>query len=262
LVRGRLNDLVGRIVVGSDGSASALAAIEWAAGEAERRGSSLHVVAHQTRELVLEAAVGADLLVVDAANLQQLLRSTSSAGARRSSCPVIVVRGRVEQPLRRIVVGVDGSNASANALDWAVDEACFHDAELVIVHAWPPTGGGDHSTRSDDLDRSDAQCSVDVSVRHCEKRMERRVSGELIEGDPGVVLTAMSTGADLIAVGSRGRSGFTTLLLGSVAVTVSDCARCPVAIIHPRNRVAQPGRLDSGRGHQRVAYGSSIDYRR
>lgn len=226
-------------MVGFDESASSSAATEWAASEAERRGSALRVAADIA--LSCQGPAGqlsdADLLVVDAASLARWLSSsTSGAGTRRGSCPVIVVRGRIEQPLRRIVVGVDGSNASANALEWAADEACGHDAELVIVHAWTPTGGADRSIRSNDLDRSDAQCFIDVSVRHCEKRMDRAVSGELIDGDAAAVLTAMSDTADLVVVGSRGRSGFRTMLLGSVALSVSDRAGCPVAIIHPRNR--------------------------
>ena len=90
--------------------------------------------------------------------------------------------------------------------------------------------------RGNDLARADAQCIVDLAVRQCEKRTSRAVSGEAIEGDATAVLTTASKDADLLAVGSRGRSGFKTMLFGSVALFVADRASCPVAVIHPRLR--------------------------
>ena len=50
--------------------------------------------------------------------------------SRRTSCPVIALRGQQRQPIRRIAVGIDDSNAAAIALDWAADEAYRHGAEV------------------------------------------------------------------------------------------------------------------------------------
>jgi len=60
------------------------------------------------------------------------------------------------------------------------------------------------------------------------------VVGQLIEGSASEVLIDASRGADLLAVGSRGRSGFKTMLFGSVALFVVEHATCPVAVSHPQ----------------------------
>jgi nucleotide-binding universal stress UspA family protein len=184
-----------------------------------------------------EIRVGAPLdhrLVVGFDVSPSLLGSMMRTGARRSSRPVIVVRGRLRPHLRRIAVGVDGSNAAAAALDWAIAEAERHGAELRVVHAWRRCTGT--SRRNTDLDRADAQCVVDLAVRHCEKRTSVPVSGELIEGEAADVLTAASRQVDLVALGSRGRSGFKTMLFGSVALFVAGHSSCPVAVVHPHVR--------------------------
>jgi nucleotide-binding universal stress UspA family protein len=58
----------------------------------------------------------------------------------------------------------------------------------------------------------------------------------LIEGDAATVLAAASRSADLIVVGSRGSSGFRTMLFGSVTLLLVECAACPVAVIPPQLR--------------------------
>lgn len=272
-----------QLVVGFDGSSTAVATIGWAAAEAARHKASLRVVAcpaappdaddvnigtrrrddvvdavtavrhlypqvsitHlDARDALLDAASGADLLIVgppSSGTAQRcLLGLVPRRAPRRSSCPVIVVRGRHHQPVRRIVVCVDSSNASSTALAWAIDEADLHDAELIVVHAWPRPGGAARSMRRDDLDRADAQCVVDLAVRQAEKRTNRSMRGELIEGEATEVLTAASENADLLAMGSRGRGGFKTMLFGSVALFVAEHAACPVAVIHPRVRSDDP----------------------
>jgi nucleotide-binding universal stress UspA family protein len=185
-----------------------------------------------------EIRVGAPLdhrLVVRFDESPSLLGSMMRTGARRSSRPVIVVRGRLRTHLRRIAVGVDGSNAAAAALDWAIAEAERHGAELRVVHAWRRPCAST-SRRHTDLDRADAQCVVDLAIRHCEKRTSVPVSGELIEGEAAAVLTAASSQVDLLALGSRGRSGFKTMLFGSVALFVAGHSSCPVAVVHPHVR--------------------------
>lgn len=220
-----------------------------AVGAARRRYPDLSIEAASThldpRDALLEEASNADLLIVGASSSgtakRWLFGSVPRTAARRSSCPVIVVRGRDQQPPRRIVVGVDSSNASAAALNWAVDEADRHDAELIVVHAWQRAGGVGRSMRRDDLDRADAQCMVDLAVRQAEKRINRSLRGQLIEGEATAVLLAASETADLLAVGSRGRSGFKTMLFGSAALFVAEHAPCPVAVIHPRIQSRDPG---------------------
>ncbi len=123
----------------------------------------------------------AELLVVGASTSgtarRWLFGSVPRAAARRSSCPVVVLRSCPRPMIGRIVVGVDGSNAAAAALDWAIDEANLHGADLTIVHAWQHPHANDSSMRSNDLRLADARCVVDVAVRYCEERTERSVHG-------------------------------------------------------------------------------------
>jgi nucleotide-binding universal stress UspA family protein len=199
-------------------------------------------IGRDTQNALVDKAASADLLIVGESHLgtttRRLLCSTSGAALRRRSCPVIALRGQQRQPLRRIAVGIDDSNAAATALDWAADEAERQGAELTIVHAWQRTGLAGISLRSIEQGLGAAQRILDDAVDRCEKRMGRTVSSELVDGPPAAALAAASLSADLIAVGSRGSSGFKTMLFGSVARFVLENADCPVAVIHPRVRVA------------------------
>ena len=144
------------------------------------------------------------------------------------------MRGAARQPLRRIVVGIDAAGDDDATLDWAADEAARHAAELVIVHGWQRETGAAHSIRNDELTRSDADTVVALAVRRCRERVRRDVKGDVIEGEPVTVLTASADTADLLVVGSRGRSGYRTLVFGSVTLQVIERAPCPVAVIPPR----------------------------
>ena len=245
-----------RVVVGVDGSMASGPTIRWATVEAAARRASLHVVSfaadgleadgdrRESRDILLDEAASSDLVIVGASTSGAATRwlriCVPRGGSRRSSCPIVVVRGDASQPLRRIVVGIDSPSTPEGVVDWAADEAGHHDAELVIVHAWQPTRQPGHSLRDNDLARADARCVVDLAVRRCETRSTCTVRGELIEGEPADVLSAASRGADLIVVGSRGRSGFITMLFGSVAASIVELADCPVAVIPPRVRSTEP----------------------
>jgi len=238
------------IAVGIDGPADA--PLRWASREARARGCTLRIVdlrcrphaltadpCPDPRETLLVEAAGAELLVVGGAGAgdghRALLASVPPNASRGGPCPIVVVRD--ERPtVGRIVVGVDSSNAASAALDWAIDEANRNGAEIVVVHAWQRRGPADRSVRLGDLRRAEAAGLVDVAVRYCRERTMQTVRGDAPVGDPASVLVAASEGADLVVVGSRGRSGFRTALFGSVALDLADGARCPVVVIHPRLR--------------------------
>lgn len=261
-----------KVIVGFDGSIGAEAAVEWAACEAEQRDVFLrvltcwavppevdfygagrrqadslaaivaatkkrhpHLVVSSSatpmdpRDALIDEAAKADLLVIGSSTIgaarQLLLGSVAKTAARRSPCPVVVVRGAGVRPVRTIVVGIDGSSASAAAVDWACAEADFHRAQVVLIHAW-----------EGDISRVDAQRVIDVAVSECHARTGAEVRGELVDGSPAAAIVRASRNADLVAIGSRGQSGFKTALFGSVALSVADQAACPVAITHPRLR--------------------------
>jgi nucleotide-binding universal stress UspA family protein len=145
---------------------------------------------------------------------------------------------------KAIVVGVDGSDASAEALRWALDEARLRFAPLVAVHAWSfvaaqPIGdpgmlampAGDLAGQLD-AENEAARGALDAIVAEAlgaDAGVE--VEKRLVEGDAGDALVAASASAELLVVGSHGRSGFKAALLGSVSRHVVSHAACPVVVV-------------------------------
>ena len=129
-----------------------------------------------------------------------------------------------------VVVGVDGSEHSRRALEWAAGEARLRDAPLRIVHAFPfelPRAGG-----SDPFVDAATQALRDVAARA--HRLDPRpltVSSDVVDGLPTRVLVEESRQCALLVMGSRGHGGFERLLLGSTAVDVTAQADCPVAVV-------------------------------
>lgn len=132
----------------------------------------------------------------------------------------------------RIVVGVDGSEASVDALRWAARQAMLTRADLEAVVAWHfPVLSGD-SPLSTVLDwHADALIAVDSLIKKSRLPESLSISCEVIEGHPSKVLIEAAAGADLLVVGSRGRGGFSEMLLGSVSEQVCAHAPCPVLVI-------------------------------
>jgi nucleotide-binding universal stress UspA family protein len=132
-----------------------------------------------------------------------------------------------------ILFPTDFSPASQEALVWATSLARDCGARLVIVHVEEPPmayGGGElyygiETTNRDELRKSLADVvPADPAVR-CQHK--------LLVGDPAtaIVETAEHDNADLIVMGSHGRTGITRLLMGSVAEAVVRRARCPVLTV-------------------------------
>ena len=141
--------------------------------------------------------------------------------------------------MTRIVVGVDNSVGGRAALRWALREAELRDAELEVVNAWslPLAEGWNSEWPADEV--SYRQASMDLLeklVAECAVPDGRRVTPVLVslrcEG-PAFGLIERCEGADLLVVGSRGRGGFTSLLLGSVSVQCVHHAPCTVVVVKP-----------------------------
>jgi nucleotide-binding universal stress UspA family protein len=144
-----------------------------------------------------------------------------------------------------IVVGVDPSDESKEALHWALEEARLRGARLVALHAWsvPPTPiVVDVVPVPPPIDlpalivelRTASETLLDVVVEEVvgeDAGVEvERVS---VEGLPASTLMEAARDADLLVVGSRGHGGFAGLLLGSVSLQGATHAPCPV-VIHRR----------------------------
>ena len=139
--------------------------------------------------------------------------------------------------MERIVVGVDGSQGSVEALRWAADEAKLRGARLRAVITWDPyaySGISDAVVvpRFDQIE-IDTMALLESAIEKAVDDPDLRASIErlVVEGHPTHVLRAQSNGADLLVVGARGHSGIVGLLLGSTADQIARHASCPVVVV-------------------------------
>ncbi|MGW2209710.1 universal stress protein [Streptomyces sp. NPDC001781] len=134
-----------------------------------------------------------------------------------------------------LVVGVDGSEVSLAAVDWAVDEAVRHGAQMRLVYAslWeryeagpPPVGPGRSSER---LPAEHVVASAaDRAVR---RNPDVEVTTAVLPEEPVTALVHEGGQASALVTGSRGRGEVKGLLLGSVGLAVSARAHCPVIVV-------------------------------
>ncbi len=134
-------------------------------------------------------------------------------------------------------MGVDGSDCSKDALRWAARQAELTDATVAAIIAWRfPAYYGWAPLDQEDLgfpglaEQALARAVDEVFGPDHPDWLQTRV----VEGHAAQVLVMASADADLLVVGSRGHGGFAGLLLGSVSTYCLHHARCPVAVIRPR----------------------------
>ena len=181
-----------------------------------------------------------DLIVVGASRHDGAsafwLGSTARTIIHRSPCPVVVVRGQatIGRP-ERVVVGIDGSRASKDALLWAGDEADRNHAELVIVHGWmyPYLPVDTASDQARDVTQVDAACVLDAAVELATERCGVPVTGLLVEASPATALLESVRDGDVLVVGSRGRGGVVNAIFGSTTNSVLDHSAVPTVVVHP-----------------------------
>lgn len=130
-----------------------------------------------------------------------------------------------------IVVGVDGSAPSREALRWALQLATTAGAPVEAVAAWhlPPIGYG-MAGGPVYQPEADTRAMLDQVVD--EVAGAARVLRTVTEGGAARVLIDASRHARLLVVGSRGHGGFAGLLLGSVSSACAEHARCSVLVSH------------------------------
>jgi nucleotide-binding universal stress UspA family protein len=132
----------------------------------------------------------------------------------------------------RIVVGVDGSESAQEALRWAIDEARRRDASVKVVYAWhQPFMSACGFIGDMDPFKEAAQHLLDAAVNGVDATGVAAVERKLVTGSAAQALIRAAKGAAMLVVGSRGRGGFTGLLLGSVSQHAAHYAPCPVVII-------------------------------
>ncbi|MDQ0958104.1 nucleotide-binding universal stress UspA family protein [Streptomyces sp. B4I13] len=146
----------------------------------------------------------------------------------------------VDKPL---IVGVDGSGASLQALDWAVDEAAVRGVALRIVYAslWETYGGVQPSMWAG---RPTLRAYADtIAASAAERAMRRTVAvkatADVLTEDAASALIRLSAEASAVVVGSRGRGELAGLLLGSVGLSVAAHAQSPVIVVRGAEKNVQ-----------------------
>ena len=167
---------------------------------------------------------------------EALLGSVSQTAARHALCPLVVVRKAHDSEERRIVVGVDGSEPSLRALEFACRQGAVRGDTVVLYRTWKPLtmpidkyGDMSASMSRTLLEEEEAlQKSVaEARARHPENEIE----GEFIAERAGQALVDASKRATMVVVGSRGHNALTASVLGSVSHHVLHHAHCPVAVV-------------------------------
>jgi nucleotide-binding universal stress UspA family protein len=135
-----------------------------------------------------------------------------------------------------VVAGVDGSEESLRAVEWAALEARRHRAPLRIVAAPAPLPR--LSVHSQDLATVAARLegescrALDEAVARAEEIAPRQlIDADLLTGPPALAVTQSGTGALMLVVGARGAGGFAAMLLGSVSRYAASHASCPVVVV-------------------------------
>jgi nucleotide-binding universal stress UspA family protein len=177
-----------------------------------------------------------------------VLGSVSVQVASHASCPVVVVHDTPAPAEAPVVVGVDGSALSTNAIAYAYAQASSRGVGLTVVHGWwleYVEGTSDSATWTVNWQKfaAEEQALVAESLAGWKETYpEVEVRRHSVRGLPVETLVRQSESACLVVVGTRGRGGFSGLLLGSVSQGVMHRAHCPVAVVHgprtPKSDVA------------------------
>ncbi|WP_216592320.1 universal stress protein [Verrucosispora sioxanthis] len=257
------------VVVGVDGSEPARAALRLAATTAAHRDRPLRVVhafiwptLHSPVRPATESGPDGGLR----AQAEQLV--AAAVDEAEATAPGLRVTGEIvdgeatavllaEAPTAamvdgEVVVGVDGSELSRRAVEFAVQEAALRGAAVLALHAYRhpvSTGPGDmqplvydESELRADEDRAVAESIAGLTERYPEVQITRRS----VRGRAARVLTDASRQAQLMVVGGQGRGEVTGLLLGSVSQSLLHHSHCPVAVVRGPHRPA--GTVDGGSG--------------
>jgi nucleotide-binding universal stress UspA family protein len=170
-----------------------------------------------------------------------LVGSTSVELAAHAHCPVVVVPDQqAEDALPAggpVIVGVDGTPAGEAAIEFAFAEAARRRSDLVAVHAWSDlllevafAGAADALEISRVAEQARELLAERLAGRPADYP-DVRVTREVVHSHPTRALLRHAAGAQLVVVGSRGRGGFTGLLLGSTSQHLLHHAQCPVAVV-------------------------------
>lgn len=185
---------------------------------------------------MIDLSKGAALIVVGSlgkgAFRRTLIGSTSIGLVRHAHCPVAIIReGPMPAAHLPVVVGVDGSPASVEATRLAFEEASRRGVDLVAVHAWSDNSlfavsGIDWAA----VTAGEEQLLAERLAGAAEDFPDVTVHRLVVRDQPARFLAEQSEAAQLLVVGSRGRGGFTGMLLGSVSSALAHTVTTPLIV--------------------------------
>lgn len=199
---------------------------------------------------VIDALIGesrqADTLVLGSRGLGgftgMVVGSVGMGVAGHAYGPVVVVRGPAAGAHGRVVVGYDGSDHAQAAMAYAVEQARARRSELHVVSAWQVPMPAPYALAYAPL----IEQALEEESRAARARIlpwqqsdpDVTITHEELHAHPVSALVQAARTADLVVVGSRGRGGFASAVLGSVSHGVLHHVSCPVAVVRPRGTEA------------------------
>ncbi|WP_062992226.1 universal stress protein [Nocardia anaemiae] len=207
-------------------------------------GDDLAITTEVTFNLIIptliERSAHAHLLVVGSRGsgaLQRgLLGSVSTAATHHAHCPVAVIHGiaaldpvSATQP---VLVGVDGTENSAPAIELAFEEASHRKVDLIALHAWSDTSAVDLPMVNWETARGSAEAVLAESLAGwAERYPDVKVHRIVVVDRPVRALLDESANAQLVVVGCRGRGGFTSMVLGSTSNGLLHSVEVPMIVV-------------------------------
>ncbi|MEU7766618.1 universal stress protein [Nocardia sp. NPDC049190] len=230
--------------------------IGWMRGEGERvlaeatrvahtaAGEDPEITTEMTFELVIptliERSTQVRMLVVGSRGLgafqRGLLGSVSTATTHHAHCPVAVIHGisaiDAVSAMQPVLVGVDGTSNSVPAVELAFEEASRRKVGLIALHAWSDTSGLDVPVPGWDAAKQSAEADLAESLagwgeRYPDVLVRRRV----VADRPVRSILDESANTQLVVVGSHGRGGFASMLLGSTSNALLHSAEVPMIVV-------------------------------
>lgn len=149
-----------------------------------------------------------------------------------------------------VVVGVDGSEASIAAVQWAARDAELRNVALKIVHAVMPIVVGGQGWPGGPIPADYAQLVEEEAARVINQAQEAartatparagHIIAAVVHDQPVPALVEMSRHAEMIVVGCHGEGAMAQALLGSVSSGLAHHSHCPVAVVHHHEAVPLP----------------------